>query len=422
MIRLFRQYISPRKTIFILGEGLLIFLAVSLASHFLLDGDTNVLTMLGSIWHKVLLITLVAQLSLYFNDLYESEKSASYIDLAARLIQAIGITSIALAIIYILWPDMIIGRWIFFVSLVFLLLFLVSWRILYAIAISKKLLAERAIMIGSDELARDIMNQIETRKDLSYNISSIIAHNHRPAADEKLNGIPLHVGFDNIFDVAVAENIKSIIVALDEKRGIFPVEQLLKCKVHGINIIDGESFFERVTGKLLVERINPSWLIFSDGFSKPKTSRVLKRSVGFLGSAVSLVLLSPLLLTVAVAQGVTQALHGHSWFQWQLEMRGLFVIEGPHRTVTAAIKVMDFMDMPAPGAAPEKIDPEKDIPLLKPTDSLEQALRMFDTGGHERLPVVDPADHMRIIAWASQIRALSYFNRALVAASEEEHR
>jgi sugar transferase (PEP-CTERM system associated) len=301
MIRLFRQYISPRKTIFIIGEGLLIFLAVSLASHFLLGRDTNVLTMLGSIWYKVLLITLVTQLSLYFNDLYESEKSASYIDLAARLIQAIGITSIALAIVYILWPDIIIGRWIFFVSLVFLLLFLVSWRILYAIAISKKLFAERAIMIGSDELARDIMTQIETRKDLSYNISSIIAHNHRPAPDEKLNGVPLHVGFDHIFDVAVAENVKSIIVALDEKRGIFPVEQLLKCKVHGINIIDGESFFERVTGKLLVERINPSWLIFSDGFSKPKTSRAVKRSAGFLGSVFGLVLLSPLLLVVAVA-------------------------------------------------------------------------------------------------------------------------
>ena len=212
MIRLFRQYISPRKTIFIIGEGLLIFLAVSLASHFFLGGDTSVLTMLGSIWYKVLLITLVAQLSLYFNDLYESERSASYIDLAARLIQAIGITSIALAIIYILWPDMIIGRWIFFVSLVFLLLFLVSWRILYAIAISKKLFAERAIMIGSDELARDIMKQIEIRKDLSYNISSIIAQNHRPSVDEKLHGIPLHVGFDHIFDVAVAENVKSILL------------------------------------------------------------------------------------------------------------------------------------------------------------------------------------------------------------------
>ena len=259
------------------------------------------LTMLGSIWYKVLLITLVAQLSLYFNDLYESERSASYIDLAARLIQAIGITSIALAIIYILWPDMIIGRWIFFVSLVFLLLFLVSWRILYAIAISKKLFAERAIMIGSDELARDIMKQIEIRKDLSYNISSIIAQNHRPSVDEKLHGIPLHVGFDHIFDVAVAENVKSIIVALDEKRGIFPVDQLLKCKVQGINIIDGESFFERVTGKLLVERINPSWLIFSEGFAKSRTSRAVKRSVGFLVSAVSLVLLSPLLLIIAAA-------------------------------------------------------------------------------------------------------------------------
>ena len=305
MIRLFRQYISPRKTIFIIGEGLLIFLAVSLASHFVLGRDTSVLSMLGNIWHKVLLITAIAQLSLYFNDLYESEMSGTNIDLAARLIQSVGITSIALAIIYFFWPDMIIGRWIFFVSLVFLLLFLVSWRILYSIAISKKLLAERAIMIGSDELARDIIHQIETSKDLSYNISSIITHNNQHGADGKLNGFCLHFGFDHIFDVAVAENVKSVIVALDEKRGIFPVEQLLKCKVNGINVIDGESFFERVTGKLLVEKISPSWLIFSDGFAKSKTSRAVKRLVDFLLSALLLVLLSPLMLIVAVAIKLT---------------------------------------------------------------------------------------------------------------------
>ena len=126
MIRLFRQYISPRKTVFIIGEGILIFLAVSLASFFILGRETGVVSMLRIIWPKVLLISLITQLSLYFNDLYEFKISDSPIDLASRLIQAIGITSIALAIIYLVWPNMIIGRWIFFASLIFLLLFLVQ--------------------------------------------------------------------------------------------------------------------------------------------------------------------------------------------------------------------------------------------------------------------------------------------------------
>ncbi|MDN2567527.1 chloride channel protein [Aquibium sp. A9E412] len=129
-----------------------------------------------------------------------------------------------------------------------------------------------------------------------------------------------------------------------------------------------------------------------------------------------------LLLSVAVAHGINQAIHGHSWFHWQLEMRGLFLQEGPHRALGQITRVMDFMEPLPDDAEPVAYDAERGVPALKPTDTLETALRAFDTGGHDRLPVVDPRDATRIIAWASHVRALRYFNRALVQASEEEHR
>lgn len=128
-----------------------------------------------------------------------------------------------------------------------------------------------------------------------------------------------------------------------------------------------------------------------------------------------------LLLCVAVAHGITQAIHGHSWFHWQLETRGLFLQQGPHRALGQNKRVMDFMDPLPDEAEPETYDPEKS-PSLKPTDTLEAALRAFDKGGHSRLPVIDPRDETRIIAWATHIHALRAYNRALVQASEEEHR
>lgn len=129
-----------------------------------------------------------------------------------------------------------------------------------------------------------------------------------------------------------------------------------------------------------------------------------------------------LLMTVAIAHGINQALHGHSYFHWQLEMRGLFDHEGPHRSLMRTKKVMDFMDLPETDGEPELIDPDKNTPVLKPSDSLGHALRLFDQGGHQRLPVVDERDETRIIAWAQQMKALRYFNNALIAASVEEHR
>jgi sugar transferase (PEP-CTERM system associated) len=301
MIQLFGQHFSTRKTIFVVGEGILIFLAVSLASFFLLGEDIGIAALLEIIWPKVLLISVMTQLSLYFNDLYEFKTTDSTVDLASRLIQSIGILSIALAIIYFLLPDMIIGKWIFFGSVVFLLLFLVAWRLLYSLLIRKKFLAERAIIVGSGDLATSILSAMNGHRDLSYDISSIISHNNTPVDNEDFKGLAVKYGFENICDLAEAEGVQSLIVALDEKRGIFPYKELLNCKVRGIKIVDGESFYERITGKLLVEKISPTWLILSDGFVKSKMARAFKRLIGLVLSIVMLVLLFPLMFLTAVA-------------------------------------------------------------------------------------------------------------------------
>ena len=129
-----------------------------------------------------------------------------------------------------------------------------------------------------------------------------------------------------------------------------------------------------------------------------------------------------LLLTVAIAHGVNQAIHGHSYFHWQLEMRGLFVQAGPHRAVVSNARVMDFMTTIGKDDEPETFDPDAGTPCLHPTDTLDTALRTFDSGGHPRLPVVDEVGGTTIIGWAEQVKALEYFNKRLIDASEEEHR
>jgi sugar transferase (PEP-CTERM system associated) len=165
----------------------------------------------------------------------------------------------------------------------------------------RKFFAEKTIILGFGELARDILYEAVSRKDLSYDIDFVIAPEGNNDTQGQFKGISVHYGFDNICDLVEAENAKNVIVALDEKRGLLPYEQLLKCKVRGINIIDGEGFYERITGKLLVERINPSWLIFSDGFVKSKTTRLVKRVVGFTGAFLGLIILLPFFTLVALA-------------------------------------------------------------------------------------------------------------------------
>lgn len=128
-----------------------------------------------------------------------------------------------------------------------------------------------------------------------------------------------------------------------------------------------------------------------------------------------------LLLTVAIANGINQAILGRSFFQAQLESRGIVLHEGPHRTVMKDIRVADFM-WPLKDGDPTVLPEGERERALQSNETLETALRAFDTMGAERLPVVEPGDRSRIVGFATQARALRVFNRGLIAASVEEHR
>lgn len=131
-----------------------------------------------------------------------------------------------------------------------------------------------------------------------------------------------------------------------------------------------------------------------------------------------------LLLAVSISTGINQAIHGHSFFEWQLEMRGLFLREGPHKYVMRITKVSEFMT-PTDVSDAGKLEPDDDNTLpahLQISDNLEKALRTYDGGGHQILPVVDSARNLNIIGHATRVDALSCYNKALVDTSEEEHK
>lgn len=126
------------------------------------------------------------------------------------------------------------------------------------------------------------------------------------------------------------------------------------------------------------------------------------------------------LLAVGLSYGLSQAMLGRSYFQWQLETRGVFTYRGPHEVVLRTIRVSDFQL--TDDIDPDAFDPERAAATLTPRDTLSTALKRFDETGRERLPVVDAHDYTRQVAWATQVKALAAYNRALVQESIEEHR
>lgn len=129
-----------------------------------------------------------------------------------------------------------------------------------------------------------------------------------------------------------------------------------------------------------------------------------------------------LLMTVCIANGLTQAVLGQSYFHWQLMNRGLSLQEGPHKEIMRRITVAQFMRPVDPDAQPQDFEPQSGAPSLLAGDTLERALRTLDLEGASRVPVVSSHDQREIVGWAERISALSTFNKALVESHREGHR
>ncbi len=105
----------------------------------------------------------------------------------------------------------------------------------------------------------------------------------------------------DIFETAKRLGANKVVISLTERRGVFPLQDMLSCKLSGIEVLDSPAMFERMTGKLLIENITPSWFIFSNGFRVTPLLRATKRTVDVILSAFGLLTFAPIGLLVALA-------------------------------------------------------------------------------------------------------------------------
>lgn len=298
MLRLFKQYYPIRNAIFVLGEGIFIFLSVILACWLLLGKENFHFEYFLVL--KILLITVTCQVCLYYNDLYDLKITDTLAELGIRLLQALGASAIFLAFVYFIFPEVIISEGIFIISTVFVIVLLVSWRIIYTQILNRGLFNQKIIILGSSDTAKEITKNIMEKTDSGYEIGAVIMEAQRMLENSQSQGMIRKEAYENICQLAKQKGIKKIVVALKEKRGALPMQELLECRVNGIDIIEGDSFYEMLTGKLIVEQINPSWLIFSQGFQKTWSQKIFKRMIDLILSTLMLTGLSPLIFLTAI--------------------------------------------------------------------------------------------------------------------------
>lgn len=297
MIRLFKHYIPHAVVLLGLFDAVLLVLAGELAWR-LRAGQIGMDhgPLVARVWpHSAfvaLMLTAMISVGVYGADSLRSMRYAT-----ARLLVAISLGIIALSFV-----DFVIGSHNFWRStlayaMALGIALLVFNRLVIGGILGAAAFRRRVLVLGAGDRAARLRNLGE-RPESGFAIVTYIAMNDGlQLVEEAIPRTAIHDLTRFVENLGVSE----VVLALEERRNALPLKDLLRIKTAGVHVNDFSSFLERETGRIDLETVNPSWLIFSDGFSSGRVvSSAAKRLFDVAASVLLLLLTAPLIAFFAL--------------------------------------------------------------------------------------------------------------------------
>jgi sugar transferase (PEP-CTERM system associated) len=277
----------------LLAEAAVVFGAIVGAVYLRLGvEDSHNELMLRNGFLKAGLATVFCLAAFYLFDLYDFIVMHDRRELVLRLVQALGLAWVALALTFYALPRLMLGRGISLIALPLALGLMVSWRVSIHWLLGHPDFGEKILIVGSGTLAVEVAREMLDRPDAGYRIAGFVGSDPELLGKSLIN--PRVIGLTSDLDEVVRrEGIDRIVVAMGERRGQLPTNELLQLSLAGtVNIEEGASFYERVTGRVSLNMIRPSWLIFSSRGRQARISgiarNIVHRIVALIGGLVSL--------------------------------------------------------------------------------------------------------------------------------------
>jgi sugar transferase (PEP-CTERM system associated) len=294
-VTLFKRSVSSRSVALFSGEVLLICGSIAVAVRMRGDGSD-----LSDVAWKAAVTAVLWQLCLYYNDFYNLTITQSSRELVVRLLQAVGAATIVLAGLYAVVPALDLGTWVVITALCLFLVGVLTWRLLFNQVAHANPMGERILIVGTGSDARAVARQILLQHDFAYRLVGFIDDREPDgaAAVPRQRVIGTHRDIPRLVQ---EHGVDRIVVGLSDRRGHLPIRELMQAKLAGVRVEDLTATYERITGKILIDNLRPSWLIFSDGFRVSRTARAVKRAMDVGLALVGLLLAFPLMLLTALA-------------------------------------------------------------------------------------------------------------------------
>ncbi len=307
MIRLFNVYYPLRSVILLGGEALLVLASFVTAALLRFGPDSSLVLSDQDGFLKILGVTGLALIFLYYFDLYDLQRLRSRGEVYFRLLMVVGALSLVLAALSYRYPDFQIGSrypdasaypGVFLTGLTILTVALTGWRYTYAWLIRRPFLRERVYVLGTGERAKLLVETLRARQELGMDVVGWAG----AMGNGSLTRESLGTYLISLWQHA---QVDRVIVALSDRRGTMPVTELLQLRVRGVKIEDATNILEKIYGKIEVDDLNPSWLIFAEGFRLSPTLLFTRRVLAKAISLVALLLLLPLIPLIMLAIKLT---------------------------------------------------------------------------------------------------------------------
>ena len=250
-------------------------------------------------WYRFLAVTVVCQVCFYYNELYDLRTTRSRSVLLIRSLRALGTAFLALALLYYCLPPLVLGRGIALLATPLALALMLAWRLAISDDRFNRPL-ERVLILGTGNSAAGLTREILSRPELQYKIVGFLDEKgeniSRPLVSPGIIG-----GISQLEEIVDRECIDRVVISLGERRGVLPFRAMAALKLQGLPIEDAQSVYERLTGRIMLEQLRPSWLILSDGFNKSRLLLAAKRAIDIVVSSVLILLTLPLMMLISLA-------------------------------------------------------------------------------------------------------------------------
>ena len=297
MIRLFRVSIPSSVVALVITDAALVFSCYFAAAYLTVDASADVFFLDDGGWWRILLVTGVVIVGLYFSDLYEQYRIRSRTALLQQFSLVIGTAFLFQALLsYGRW-DVILPKWMMVYGSLLVMAIVPLWRIVFVKTVWKAIGAQRLLFVGASPASRDVVRRILDRPELGMAALGYLSPAEAPGWPE---GIQRLDGMENLKAIATRLQPDRIVVGLSERRGQLPMHDLLELRLEGVHIEEAATTYETIFGRVTTAELRPSQLVFS-GDLGPKAGMVTLQSIySWAFGLIGFVLALPVMLIVSV--------------------------------------------------------------------------------------------------------------------------